>query len=339
MNKLGKMGTGGMVLLIVGIAVGLHVTGIFPLDDILSGFGGTADGDDDGGIVTGQCLTTDKTTVTFDEVDILDNGVTVQTTADTDDGIVYSLNGGALQPSTTTSTSVDDGGTVTLVPKDIIKAYFAYDDTGTAGSHYAEVVDHTVGCVGAETVEARVYKNYTAGTLTWKIENDDNGLINAGNTGNDTFSADNEFNINIDVQGPNAKAALPYGGVLVCGYNSTQYTKFDMQSAGSNLASSEIPDSYTVRGTGFKDKAWEFPSVIGTEKLNFNWNIETGANWNDIDADSSNIICDLFDYDYVYDNDENMIVLAVEDPDDDSDLGSGGFSDGAPEVTYFHGAN
>lgn len=321
--------TGTIILTVIGIIVaaqlllGIDILGQVGLGGLLAGpTPDVAPGIP--GIITGQCLTTDKVTVTFDAEDALAPAITVQTTADQDDGILYTLNGGSLQPSSSETTSVDDGGTITFSPTDTIVTYFAWD-SDTGGGHYTTKTTQVVQCTGSETFTGKVFLAPTS--LNFKVFNENGDVVTEGTAAssvNITLTASDDQTFDLEWRAT-PDTGLPHGGVFVCDFNKTSYASIDFTFEGVSK-SAEVPTIYADDRPSYGSEAWVFPAItdnnvkkFGSVRLRTTSSYVSGQGGTA--GQKSTIACALFDNDYFV-NDDGDVLIGPEDEDDNSDIGS-----------------
>lgn len=316
-SKAGKMGGGGIFLLVVAGLILADMGGFIDLglQDRLGGlFGGGAIGDgadagDNGaaGTLT-VCDEGTRTTITLDAEDKYNSGNTINGASSTH---AYRLNGGPI------TTMTNDAGTFTASPGNTLDLYWALNTE----EYYTLFESVEVPCTGAQTYTAKLAPNATLATTQIKWLNEDDADLNA-NTNNESLSAGDVVNLKWEVQGT-FETEMPYGGVYVCGYNQTSYDDLIPQLSGSNLESAAVPNQYSSRGAGFKEKAWTFPALTSNQIISgsFTIDVDDSVSPDDGVGNADEIQCQLFDFDYVQ-TDAGDIVLDVEDPDDDSDVGT-----------------
>ncbi len=349
LNKKGQRG-GNTIFIVLLIAVAAIGLGLVDIGNLGGFFGGTAGGDGTPApVTTGQCLTTDKNTITFDEVDKFNPGETVDKGGR--DEIFHILgNGiGALRPGTAETDGDDDGGTRTFAPTladdqvtrlagaQPIDIYFGLDPTGTAGTnangtYYTTLVtDVDITCKGADTITAEVV-NQT--DLTFRLFSEDDQLILTETRTNTEDVDDGDTDCLDGIIKSADDLGMPYGGCMIVDFakNATTLSDVTMRFNGVEAESCPVPDAHDetyydgwissqIADADRTTKGFKMPATEDALRLDWTVCLEDNSGGTFGGGDGTPVNFTVWDFDYVYSDKDKGVILASEDPDNDVDVG------------------
>ncbi len=306
MNKKAEMGTMGWIFIIGAIAIILTQTTW--IQDVIGGISttpSTPSTPSTPATVVGNCppgVAIDTTTVTLNAEDAYNSGTAMDMNA-------YSLTG-----PNGPWTNLADGSSLTASPGNSLS--IMWQRNGTA---YAIPETITVPCDGSKTLTKLVYRQHT--NLTYKVFNDDDGLLNSVATGvNESMAALDEVNLDSSVIGTSERG-MPYGATVVCAYNTT-YSFDDIEISGVGIVSgAATPTQYVSEGSGWSAEAYKFPPILGNEKKNFIVMINADDTVGPLTHTADQIRCQTFDWEY-FQTDSGAWAIGPEDTDDSSDVGN-----------------
>lgn len=339
----GKKAQMNILTVIIGIALLLFIVPQIPfLQGIVPGGGGGAAPAPPGGLAPdGVCpigAVIEDVTVTWDIIDKHNPGETVD--GGTDDEVYWEFINGeisGLRPGNAAGDGDDDAGTETFSPGDKIKIYWAFDPTGIAASnsYYTLITEETIPCRGTKTLTGRVVNASTGTTyLTARLFSEDDGLVVTETAANTEQLIDGNTDcLDGFLQVPE-DAGIPYGGCMVADFtdNSTALDTITMKFKGVEAASCPIPDIHTeafydaissqITDAGRASKGFVVPSMEDTEKIDWQVCIKDDTTGTFGLAPIVGMVnFTLWDYDHVWSDNDNKVVLAPEDPDNDVDVG------------------
>lgn len=223
---------------------------------------------------------------------------------------------------------VSDAGTFTASPGDSLEILWGNASRLVANKYYSDVSTEMVPCAGTKTFTKEVIKNTTVFSLTtW---NEDGELIGLPGTGkNETIAAGDVPTLKAELRGQYQRG-IPYGGVIVCEYNTTTFDDCIVNFGGSKVS---VPNVHTLAHTNRNAKAFSFPGFLGTDTLVGSVTLDADDSGTITAAHDDNIIMSIYPNNY-YINEKAGGAFegpAIED-EDDTATGLAGW----PEVAYVY---
>ena len=175
----------------------------------------------------------------------------------------YRIDGGA-------SRTVSDAGTFTASPGNNIEILFGNGAPTTA--HFGALQNVVVPCDGTIEYTAEVIQN---GTVGIDVFNEEGNLISTADNvdENETLAAGDVVTIQGKVKGT-FERGIPYGGILVVEYNTTEIDDVIIQFAGRPIEEVSTPSVLTVANTDHKFKTFVVPPFLSNEILDFTVTID-----------------------------------------------------------------
>jgi len=247
---------------------------------------------------TGAVCNKEDATVTLSGEDVFDSSISIAGDHRYNDGGGWTV--------------LADGGSFTADPEATVMVAFG-DGNNTAGEKvFTVLVTERLDCTGAKTISGDAYRS---GGMTMRAFNLANSLIdltaedqNAGDV--DVFSG--------DISGAFERAPAPYGGVVVCEYNSTTHDTCEVSFDGRSAVKGVTPTFFSVSNVDMATKSWEFPSVISSPKIDMDILVDaddTTAPTAGAFAAGSDIRLHFYPADYFLNTATDTFELAVEDQD------------------------
>lgn len=185
----------------------------------------------------------------------------------------------------------------------------------------------TIGPLPCESTYEATIDVFKEGNLTFRLFADDSGDL-LSSTVNETLNAGDTVTLRGAIYSE-ADKGMPYGGIIVMDYSRNNYTSSDivMTLGGVTLVRTSTPIQHVSPDTSMTQLAWKFPVIM--ETIPQDWSVtlaasssfNPGANGFAVDGNKEAAInITVYDFDYVQ-TDEGDVVLAVEDPDDFTDVG------------------
>lgn len=194
-------------------------------------------------IVGGKCANVEDITVTLSAID-------AETALSTGGTHRYMIGNGAAK-------ELSDAGTFTASPGDTLKILFGNASTGSS-LYFSEVQEHILPCLGTVEYTAKLYKN---GTINVEVFNEEGNLIDTTSE-NETLAAGDVVTLNMNIKGTYQRG-IPYGGVMVIEYNSSEIDDVRPTIAGASPTS--VPTFHTVSATVNAVKAYTYAPLISNQ--------------------------------------------------------------------------
>lgn len=153
--------------------------------------------------------------------------------------------------------TVSDAGSFTASPGDALEILWM--NASTSSSYFSDVSSVVVPCKGTKIFDKELYQN---GTITIQVFNEEGNVIDASN--NETLAAGDVVTLDASIKVAFQKG-LPYGGIMVCEYNSTVMDDCIVDFGGEKVLT---PSIYTITfATDSATKSYTIPPVFSTLKI------------------------------------------------------------------------
>lgn len=203
--------------------------------------------------------------------------------------------------------TVSDAGTFTASAGDAIEVLWY--NASVSGGYFSDRSTFILPCDKGTFEETQeLFQN---GTVAIEVFNEEGNLIVAG-TESETLTAGDVVTLEAKLKGT-YQTGMPYGGVMVVEYNSTEIDDVIVQYGGSEV---NVPSTHTIASTDHKAKAYSVPAIISNTILTGSVTIDVDDSVNPANID--NITMQLYPNNYFINEDNGGAFAgpAAEDEDD-----------------------
>lgn len=203
--------------------------------------------------------------------------------------------------------TVSDAGTFTASPGDSVNILWM-NGSETQSNYFSDISTEIIPCVGTKVFSKELIKN---STVTIDVFNEDGNKIDAKN--NETLDAGDVTTLTARIKGQFQKGQ-PYGGVIICNYNNTDFDDCIVDFGGEEV---NVPQIYSLGGNR-RAKAYSIPAIFDTEQLDGTVTIDVDDTNNPYPDIQSALNLTYYPSDYFINEDLGGIYdgPAVEDEDD-----------------------